>query len=65
VERGLVERRSGEEDRREVLLHLTTAGERVLHRLSLAHRAELRSAAPLLAKTFDVLLGRAERKKAS
>jgi DNA-binding MarR family transcriptional regulator len=63
VERGLVERRTGEEDRREVFLSLTAAGEKVLHRLSLAHRAELRSAAPSLAKAFDVLLDRSERRR--
>jgi DNA-binding MarR family transcriptional regulator len=61
VDRGLVERRTGEEDRREASLHVTPAGQRVLRGLSLAHRAELRSGAPLLARAFDPLVDRAKR----
>jgi DNA-binding MarR family transcriptional regulator len=61
VDRGLVERRTGEEDRREASLHLTPGGERVLRGLSLAHRSELRSAAPALARAFDPLVDRAKR----
>lgn len=49
VERGLVERRTGKADRREAELHLTREGERVLGGLAVAHREELRSAAPALA----------------
>jgi DNA-binding MarR family transcriptional regulator len=63
AERGFVERRAGEEDRREVSLHLTPAGERVLRRLSLAHRSELRSAAPSLAKALEELLDGGEKKR--
>lgn len=48
IRRGLVERRTGAEDRREASLHLTPAGRGVLRRLSLAHRSELRVAAPEL-----------------
>ncbi len=56
VERGLVERRTSREDRREASLHLSRAGERLLRRLSIAHRSELRSAAPLLVDALDTLL---------
>jgi DNA-binding MarR family transcriptional regulator len=56
VERGLVERGTSRDDRREASLHLTRAGERLLRRLSLAHRSELRSAAPLLAQALEALL---------
>ncbi len=42
VEQGLLLRQPVEEDRRKVRLKLTRAGERVLQRLSSAHRAELK-----------------------
>ncbi len=48
VAKGLVTRRSGTADRREILIGLTPAAERVLARLSVAHRAELKRLAPLL-----------------
>lgn len=60
VERGLLERRTNQEDRREASLHLTPLGERVLRRLSLAHRRELRSAAPSLMTALEALLTRDE-----
>jgi DNA-binding MarR family transcriptional regulator len=45
-------RRSRGEDRREVLLELTSKGEKVLRELSLHHREELRSAGPTLVKAL-------------
>jgi DNA-binding MarR family transcriptional regulator len=45
---GYIKRARAGEDRREVLLSLTPKGEKVLRRLSLHHRAELRSAGPVL-----------------
>jgi DNA-binding MarR family transcriptional regulator len=57
IERGLVERLESEHDRREVLLRITRKGEGLLRRLSLAHRAELRSAGPALTKALDALVG--------
>ena len=57
IERGLVERRSSKTDRREVLLHVTPKGDRLLRRLSLAHRSELRSAGPVLGRALDALVG--------
>ena len=63
IERGLVERLESESDRREVLLRITRKGEGVLRRLSLAHRAELRSAAPALTKALEALVGKRPREK--
>lgn len=40
---GLVERRASERDRRQVEVHLSAAGEKLLSRLAELHRAELRS----------------------
>ena len=45
---GCVRRHRGGEDRREVLLDLTPKGERILQKLSLHHRAELRKRGPAL-----------------
>ena len=56
AERGLVERRTNREDRREASLRLTPAGERLLRRLSIAHRSELRSAAPRLVEALGALV---------
>jgi DNA-binding MarR family transcriptional regulator len=55
IESGLVERRSGTTDRREVLLSITARGERLLQRLSVAHRDQMRSAAPALIEALQVL----------
>lgn len=53
---GLVRRRRGREDRREVLIHLTPRGEKILRQLSLHHRAELRSQGPALLSALERLL---------
>jgi DNA-binding MarR family transcriptional regulator len=45
---GYIERHRGDEDRREVMLVLTSKGEKVLRQLSLHHRRELRSQGPAL-----------------
>ncbi len=58
VERGLVEHRRSEEDRREASLRLSPAGQRLLRRLSLAHRAELSSAAPALVDALHMIVSR-------
>jgi DNA-binding MarR family transcriptional regulator len=42
--RGLVERFRSETDRRRVIVRITAHGEKILRRLSLKHRAELRTA---------------------
>jgi DNA-binding MarR family transcriptional regulator len=63
VQRGLVMRAQAKRDRREASVGLTPAGERVLRRLSLAHRDELRSAAPALLRAVHALLERRSSKK--
>ena len=62
VLRGLIERRRSEADRREAVLRVTARGERVLEALSLAHRDELRSAAPVLARALKALVAGQARK---
>jgi DNA-binding MarR family transcriptional regulator len=54
---GLAARRASASDGREILLHITARGERLLHRLSLAHRAELETAGPALAEALGALVG--------
>ena len=54
---GLLARASSKRDRREVKLRITPRGQRVLTKLSLAHRAELSSAAPTLLRTLDAIVG--------
>lgn len=48
LSKSLVRRRSGSTDRRQVLLELTPKAEKLLARLSVAHRDELQRLAPLL-----------------
>jgi DNA-binding MarR family transcriptional regulator len=56
--RGYVRRERAQDDRREVLLVLTTKGERVLGELALHHHEELSSAAPSLVATLRRLMPR-------
>lgn len=51
-----VRRHRGTEDRREVLLQLTSQGEKVLRELTLHHRRELRSQGPELLDTLRQLM---------
>jgi DNA-binding MarR family transcriptional regulator len=46
--RGFVSRQRAAEDRRRVLVQLTARGDRALRSLTIAHRAEIRRAAPKL-----------------
>ena len=57
VERDLVQRRRDDQDQRKVLVTLTEHGEEVLRRLSLLHRAELRSAGLTLLRTLRAIIG--------
>jgi DNA-binding MarR family transcriptional regulator len=57
VEQGLLGRRPMAEDGRKVRLELTRAGERVLQRLSSAHRAELKRIGPELYRLLGELTG--------
>jgi DNA-binding MarR family transcriptional regulator len=51
--RGLIRRSRNKRDRRQVQLRLTARAERLLAKLSRAHRRELRAAAPRLARTLS------------
>jgi DNA-binding MarR family transcriptional regulator len=53
VERGLVRRERGSADRREVMVVLTAAAERVTRRISLKHHKQLKSAAPSLIEALS------------
>jgi len=56
--RRLIRRSRNKADRREVLLGLTRRGERLLERLSAAHRRELRVAGPKLMRALKNVLAR-------
>ncbi|WP_394825442.1 MarR family winged helix-turn-helix transcriptional regulator [Pendulispora albinea] len=56
AENGLVKKRPSERDRREVLLEVTPRGRRLLEKLAVAHRTELRSVAPTLLETLAALV---------
>lgn len=53
--RGLVRRTRSPEDRRQARVRITPRGERILHRLALAHRDELRRARPQLVAALQRL----------
>ncbi len=57
----LIKRVPGAEDRRQVRIRLTPAGERKLQKLSAAHRAELRTHGPALAGALEDLIERGAR----
>jgi len=50
------ERRPSPDDGREIFVHISARGERVLRKLSLAHRAELSSAGPALVAALESVL---------
>jgi DNA-binding MarR family transcriptional regulator len=52
---GLVARSADPDDGRQVLLRLTEEGERILHRLAVAHRTELEQAAPELTRALRAI----------
>lgn len=49
---GYVARSAGEEDRRQVIVHLTQSGASILRKLSIGHHQELEIAGPRLAKAL-------------
>jgi len=59
--KGLIRRSRSRSDRRAVILHLTRRGEKVLSRLSLPHRSELRSAARDLLHALEAALAPTSR----
>jgi DNA-binding MarR family transcriptional regulator len=52
VRHGAVRRRHNDQDRREVMVELTSHGEELLHQLSLLHWEELRMAGPALSEAL-------------
>ncbi len=56
VQRGLVSRKRGSEDRRQVLVQLTGKGEKLLRDLALHHREELKTAGPVLVGSLKKLM---------
>ncbi|HET8587462.1 MAG TPA: MarR family transcriptional regulator [Candidatus Limnocylindria bacterium] len=56
-QRGLISTERGEDDRRQVIVSLTDAGEEALQELSLAHLEELRREARALVDGLEQLLG--------
>jgi DNA-binding MarR family transcriptional regulator len=55
ADRGAVVRRTSEEDRREVLVELTTLGEEILEKLSSEHWREVQISGPELARTLEAI----------
>jgi DNA-binding MarR family transcriptional regulator len=53
VKRGLVRKLQDSADHRAVIVRLTAAGERVLRRLSAAHKAEIARLGPILQTTIE------------
>jgi DNA-binding MarR family transcriptional regulator len=64
--RGLTRRIPGVRDKRQVLIEITPSGERLLRRLSLLHRGELRRRAPELLSALKAAFsgGRSRKSKA-
>jgi DNA-binding MarR family transcriptional regulator len=54
--RGLVARTRSKEDRREARIRVTARGERVLRKLSVSHRDELRRSGPELIRALEGIL---------
>lgn len=64
ADNGLVLKRVSERDRREVLLEVSPKGLRLLERLAVAHRTELRSMAPALVGAIEALVtGRSKTRR--
>lgn len=62
-ERNLIQRDRDKQDQRRVLVTLTPYGEKVLRRLSLLHRTELRSAGPVLVRILQAIIGACSEEK--
>lgn len=53
--RGLVMRAGDHNDRRQVIVHLTSSGETLLKKLAHRHRVEIKSVTPYMVKALQVL----------
>ncbi len=58
ADKGLVERQRDDTDMRRVLVRLTASGEALLHKLSVYHRAELRSTGSALVRSLEELINK-------
>ena len=63
AKRGLVRRVRGVEDRRHVLVHLTTRGRSILDKLAQKRLLELRSSGPDLVRTLNAVIARQGNEK--
>jgi DNA-binding MarR family transcriptional regulator len=63
-ERGATARSVSKEDRRQVYIRLTAAGERLLHTLTVDHREELHRTGPELMRALSAVLKETGRKRA-
>ncbi|HEX2916946.1 MAG TPA: MarR family winged helix-turn-helix transcriptional regulator [Edaphobacter sp.] len=59
VEQGLIQRRRASDDRRRVLLSLTSRGEKILRELTAHHRDELQASGPELLSVLRRIVGKA------
>ena len=62
---GVIARRPGIDDKREVWLRLTPSGRSTLRKLALAHRSELERLGPELARALDSILRNSKQRIAS
>jgi DNA-binding MarR family transcriptional regulator len=65
AQRGLVVRKRGSEDRREVMVQLSAKGEKLLRDLAIHHRNELRESAPKLAQALRKIMATSGRSTSS
>ena len=63
--RGMVKRRRGTDDRREVLLELTPKGDKMLRELAIRHREELRLVGPEMVSALKKIMKDVERPTAA
>ena len=61
--RSLLRRERSRDDRRQVILHLTPRGEKILTRLAKQRIAELRTAAPVLVRALTAVIRSTQRTK--
>jgi DNA-binding MarR family transcriptional regulator len=61
-ERGLVERRRDDDDRRQVLVQITPAGEEILAELSVHHLEELGTVGPTLVRVLNTFVRKSGRR---
>ncbi len=62
AKRGLVRRVRGKQDRRNVLVHLTPRGDRVLTKLARQRLKELRGTGPALIRALDAVVARTRKR---